>query len=87
MPETCPSSQLFGSGLGQNGSTWNCGTVVAFWAGAATATNTIAAPRQIARSQIVRSHALMIFICFLPGERGGIHRVRRVEGPHAGIAG
>src|SRR3954454_8071653 len=75
MPETCPSSQLFGSGLGQNGSTWNCGTVAAFWAGAAAATNAIAAPRPI-----VRSHALMICICFLPGGRGGIHRLRRWRG-------
>ena len=63
MPETCPSSQLFGSGLGQNGSTWNCGSVAAFWAGAETAAaNAIAAP----------SHALMIFMCFLPGERTAV---------------
>src|ERR1051326_4114280 len=26
-PETWPRIQLFGSGFGQNGSTWNCGTV------------------------------------------------------------
>jgi hypothetical protein len=26
MPATWPSSQLFGNGFGQNGSTWNCGT-------------------------------------------------------------
>src|SRR5690349_7649126 len=29
MPETCPSNQLFGNALGQNGSTWNCGTAAA----------------------------------------------------------
>jgi hypothetical protein len=27
MPDTCPSSQLFGSGFGQNASTWNCGVL------------------------------------------------------------
>src|SRR6516225_12217983 len=31
MPETCPRIQLFGNGLGQNGSTWNAGTGLAFW--------------------------------------------------------
>src|SRR5262249_43430538 len=32
IPETCPRIQLFGNGLGQNGSTWNCGTALTFWA-------------------------------------------------------
>src|SRR5262249_59688653 len=55
MPETCPSSQLFGSGFGQNGSTWNCGTAVWAKAGPATSTSTAA------------SHALTILMYFLPG--------------------
>ena len=37
-PDTWPSIQLFGSGFGQNGSTWNCGTPPAFCAAAALTT-------------------------------------------------
>ena len=37
-PDTCPSIQLFGSGFGQNGSTWNCGTPPTRCAAAASTT-------------------------------------------------
>src|SRR5689334_19924179 len=51
MPETWPSSQLFGSGFGQNGSTWNWGNGV--WADAAFTPSAIVA---------AASHAIILFM-------------------------
>src|SRR5215467_3559146 len=47
MPDTCPSSQLFGKSFGQSASTWNCGTpdlAAGFCAGASLPTSANSAP-------------------------------------------
>src|SRR3981189_3318578 len=71
MPETCPSTQLFGSGFGQNGSTWNCGRVVGFWA-SAQLLNSIAAA--------AISDAVLIFMGALPSGSRGLCLGSRSEG-------
>jgi hypothetical protein len=62
MPETCPRIQLFGSGFGQNGSTWNCGSGLAVWAYAGPATSTT----------VTLSHAIIIFMLVVIEHRAGL---------------
>src|SRR5207302_6592893 len=50
--ETCPRIQLFGSGFGQNGSTWNWGRGPAVWAYAGPVTSAI----------VTLSHAITIYL-------------------------
>src|SRR5450830_1883849 len=61
MPATCPRIQLFGSGFGQNGSTWNWG-IQPIFATAAGLTTVVWASAEVDTNAVMAIHRVVIFM-------------------------